>query len=192
MTTHGIIIYYLCTRNYYYTRFPFQYEKNIVQGIKFAQLLLYVGCVKESNYYGTEITHDKTLKCNTFTHRRKGRQEFWNSHLVLTIILTLSDPGGGSFLPYPWVNWLLMFFGWVFQFQNLMVFQVDGTYIVYWTQKVSLLVNFSDICIFLNFCYNNGLLKANILQKLLLSSCFDLGRRVLYPLLWFNRWGYEY
>ena len=86
--------------------------------------------------------------------------------------LTLSDPWG-SFLPYPWVNWLLMFFGWVFQFQNLMVFQVEGTYIAYWTQKVWFLVNFLDTCIFLKFCYKNGLLKANILQKLLPSPEFD-------------------
>ena len=32
--------------------------------------------------------------------------------------------GGGSFLPYPWVNWLPMFFGWAIQFQNLMVFKL--------------------------------------------------------------------
>ena len=34
---------------YYHTSLPFHDEKNIVQGVRFAQLLLWLGCVTEPN-----------------------------------------------------------------------------------------------------------------------------------------------
>ena len=45
--------------------------------------------------------------------------------------LTLSDPGGGSFLPNPRVYCLPIVSGWAFQNQYLMVFQVEGIYIAH-------------------------------------------------------------
>ena len=83
---------------------------------------------------------DKTFLAGTLpnSHRR-------TSHILTKCKINLMHQFNpirlmGSFLPYPWINWLLMFFGWVFQFKNLMIFQVEGTYIAYWTQKVCLLV----------------------------------------------------
>ena len=72
----------------------------------------------------------------------------------------------------PLSKFIANFFGWAFQFQNLMVFQVEGTYIAYWTQKLCLLVK-SKCLHFSKIFHKNEPLKEKFLQKLFSSSRFN-------------------
>ena len=64
--------------------------------------------------------------------------------------LTQSDPRGALFAKPSKVNWLLIFYGWAYQIQYLMVFQIEGICIAKNNQKRFSLSIFLEILIFSN------------------------------------------
>ena len=54
--------------------------------------------------------------------------------------LTQSDPRGALFAKPSKVNWLLIFYGWAYQIQYLMVFQIEGIWIANNIQKKNFII----------------------------------------------------
>ena len=76
-------------------------------------------------------SHQRSIK---WTLSLWSLSQIWYKNIVRAMFL-INQTQGGAFLPNPQVHWLPIISGWAFQIQYLIVFQVEGIYIVYRSQK---------------------------------------------------------